>query len=164
MDTLDLLAPGQRAVDGPPDCPYAPLIGSWDIKSTWYSAEGITREAEGEWHFDWILGGWGVQDVLFVRGSAPDHRGTTIRCFDESSDVWRVVWMAPRGGEFVSLVGRRVGERIVQDGEALDGSSRQRWTISDISANNFLWQGESSRDGGVTWMLDQEMWATRQRS
>lgn len=162
MDALELLTPQQRGAGSPPDCPYAPLIGSWDIRSRWYSQEGSTREAEGEWHFSWILGGWGIQDVLFERGATADQRGTSIRCYDGTTCAWRVVWMAPRGGEFVALVGRLVGERIIQEGDALDGSSRQRWTISNITADGFLWQGETSLDGGATWRLDQEMWATRQ--
>ena len=70
--------------------------------------------------------------------------------------------MAPYSREFVVLAGRLVGEQMVQEGHALDGSSRQRWTISNITANGFLWQGETSLDGGMTWRLEQEMWATRQ--
>lgn len=159
MEALDLLAPDELA-EARPRCPYEGLIGSWQVRARWF-ADGATREAAGEWHFSWILGGWGVQDVLFVNGAAADQRGTSIRCYDERSACWRVVWMAPRGGEFVALEARAVGDAIVQDGDALDGSSRQRWTISDITPESFIWRGETSRDGGATWQLDQEMSATR---
>lgn len=159
-ESLELLGCGELAEQRPP-CPYEPLIGSWDIRSRWFAEDGsTTREAQGEWHFSWILGGWGVQDVLFVTGAPPDQRGTTIRCYDESADCWRAVWMAPRGGEFVSLDARVTADELVQEGEALDGSSRQRWSFSAITATSFVWRGEASTDGGASWRLDQEMHGT----
>ncbi len=160
MSVLDLLAPSERSEQAP-DCPYAPLIGSWEIKSRWFSPDGSAREAGGESHFTWVMGGWGVQDILFETGAPPDQRGTSIRCYDAPSGGWRVVWMTPRGGEFVSLLARTADDRILQEGEALDGSARRRWTFSNITADTFFWQGEHSLDGGTTWTLDQEMRAIR---
>jgi hypothetical protein len=140
---------------------YAPLIGSWDVLHRTFGEGGSVVEREGEWHFTWILGGRGVQDVLFAKSAVPGAYNTALRCYDESLGAWRITAMQPIGSEFVSLVARRDGERIVQEGEAQDGSSRERWTFSDLRPASFLWRGESSRDGTQGWTLHQEMRGSR---
>jgi hypothetical protein len=139
---------------------YGRLIGSWAIECDWYTRDGGTHSARGSWHFAWILGGMGVQDVLFADGSPPSRRGTTIRCFDPDSGVWHVCWMQPAAGEFVSLIGRADGEDIVQEAIARDGEQRQRWSFRDITPGSFAWLGEAS-DDGETWFLEQRMVGTR---
>ena len=61
------------------------------------------------------------------------------------------------GQFFVQLLGRQVGDRIVQEGVGSDHRRRVRWTFTDITSNSFLWLGEVSLDNGVTWFLEQEM-------
>lgn len=140
---------------------YGRLIGAWNVVSTVFHPDGAQSSANREWHFAWALGGRAVQDVLFARGAPADRRGTTIRCYDPAIDAWRVVWMAPAAGEYVQLIGRADGDRIVQEGEWLDGRQLERWTFSDITPASFLWRGEMSADGGRTYRLEQEMRAVR---
>ncbi len=140
---------------------YGQFVGSWDIDATWYEPGGEAHKGRGEWHFGWILGGRGVQDVLFSVGAPVDHYGTTLRCYDSALGVWHVTWMQPYGGEFVHLVGRQVGDRIVQEGNGSDPRRRERWSFTEIEPDSFLWVGEVSFDGGATWTLEQEMRARR---
>jgi hypothetical protein len=156
-----LAAPGPNSGDTDTAMMYRPLIGSWDIAARWFTPGGGVKEARGEWHFTWILGGRGVQDVLFQAGSTPDQFGTTLRCYDPTMDIWHVTWMQPSGSEFVNLTGRKVGGRIVQEGNGQDTSRQERWSFTDINENTFTWLGEVSHDGGVTWVLEQEMFGTR---
>ena len=153
------------------DGPYAPhaeklmlygqFVGSWDIEATWFTPDGETRRVTGEWHFAWILGGRGVQDVLFASTHEPHQYGTTLRCYDPEQDVWHLTWMQPYGGEFDHLVGRRVGDRIVQEVVPAQGDERRRWSFTEITPASFVWLGEVSGDGGATWFLEQEMRGTR---
>ncbi len=152
-----LFSEAPSAGDDPVQFLYSPLVGSWSIESTWYEKDGECRKKEGEWHFQWILGGRGIQDILFIKNAAPDQYGTTLRCYDPKSKVWYVSWMQPYSGEFVHLTGKKVGDSIVQEGQGSDPSRRERWTFRDIAADSFLWLGEVSFDAGKTWSLEQEM-------
>jgi len=140
---------------------YGQFVGSWDIDATWYQPGGQRRTGRGEWHFNWILGGHGIQDVLFASGAPPHQFGTTLRCYDSHMDAWHISWMQPAGDEFVHLLGRKSGDRIVQEGVGSDPLRRERWSFAEITTNSFLWLGEVSFDNGVTWILEQEMRAVR---
>jgi hypothetical protein len=140
---------------------YGQFVGSWSVHSTTFHADGSRTERQGEWHFAWILGGRGIQDVLFAREAPAQQYGTTLRCYDATNAVWRVTWMMPGGGEYANLIGRQIGDRIVQEGVGPDPRRVERWTFSDITPTTFLWRGEVSFDQGTTWTLEQEMRASR---
>jgi hypothetical protein len=142
---------------------YGQFIGAWDMSSEWYERDGQTRSARGEWHFAWILGGRGVQDVIFASGAPADQAGTTLRCYDPAADLWHVTYMQPSAGEFVTLVGRASGDRIVNEGSGTDPDRRERWSFMDIQPDSFTWTGEASTDGGQTWFLEQKMKGVRKK-
>lgn len=71
---LSLLAADAKAGEDWPDL-YGPLIGSWAVESSFIAADGTTRQVDGEWHFERVLGGMGVQDVLFAVGSPREQYG-----------------------------------------------------------------------------------------
>lgn len=141
---------------------YGQFVGSWDVEATWYDREGGERHAKGEWHFAWVLGGLGIQDILFAVGAEPHDYGTSLRCYDAAADVWHVVWMQPHGSEFVYLTGRHAGDRIVQEVVSSDPARRERWVFTDVTPNTFRWLDEVSLDDGATWFLQHEMRCTRQ--
>jgi hypothetical protein len=159
---LSLLAADAKAGEDWPDL-YGPLIGSWAVESSFIAADGTTRQVDGEWHFERVLGGMGVQDVLFAVGSPREQYGTSLRVVDPRSGLWHVVWMQPRSGEFVALIGRAEGDRIVHQGHPLDDPKGplHRWSFTDISETSFSWIGEASPDGGLSWSLEQTMLGTR---
>ena len=115
---------------------YGQFVGSWSVVNRELGLDGQWREEAGEWHFGWVLGGRGVQDVLFP-AHAPGERGTTLRAYDERDDVWHIAWMAPFWGEFGRQVGRADGDRIVQEGDG------HEWVFSDITVSSFRWTSET---------------------
>lgn len=72
--------------------------------------------------------------------------------------------MGPVGHEFVHLVARAVGDRIVLEGAGADPTRRASWSFSEITEDSFLRRGEVSLDEGETWTLEQEIRAQRQQA
>jgi len=145
------------------------LIGDWEADVYDYGPEGAKHVSKGEWHFRWVLEGRAVQDVWIVpkrserkqtTSKEGNRYGTTIRIYDSKLDVWRVFWFNPVTQDRAELVGRKVGDTIVQQCVCEDGSFT-RWTFQDIKANSFTWRGEFSTDGGRRWQLDAEFLARR---
>lgn len=133
---------------------------------------GAPFGGQGEVHFGWVLKGRATQDVwILPRRSGrrptdpetPDNVcGTTIRVYDPKADVWHITWINPVIGAEKRLVGRKVGDAIVQEGTLEDGT-RISWTFSDIKPGSVRWSGEASADGGKTWRLQDEIFLRRVR-
>jgi hypothetical protein len=138
------------------------FVGSWGLDCVFYGEDGKVTRFSGQWIFGWVLDGHVLQDVLIEsRGQERRSMGSTIRFYDAKSEQWRVVWIPPSSGNVIALKGGAVGDRIVLEGLDVDGA-KLRWSFNDIHADSFLWQGETSADGGRTWRVEQEMRLKRQ--
>jgi len=151
---------------------YGRFVGSWDLDVTHFPDNAPMRRRKGEWHFGWVLEGRAIQDVWIVppRGERAQSEavangspnGTTLRIYDTRLDAWRIHWFEPVGQVFLQMIGRAEGRDIVQLGTTEDGRWL-RWSFRDITADSFLWRGESSADEGATWRLVTEFSAGRAR-
>lgn len=148
---LDLLA-----ADGPHPAHADALMLFGRFVGTW-AIEDPINDRRGEWRFGWVLEGRAIQDVLVSPGV---EHGTTIRVLDPERGVWHVAWATPYGRAIRRLTARPDGDRIVLEGTEPDGTLL-RWSFGDIAHDRFVWRGELSRDGGATWVLDEEMHARR---
>jgi hypothetical protein len=154
---------------------FGQFVGTWDIDGRVFESDGGESRFEGEWHFDWVLEGRSIQDVLVVwePGKRGDRArgvdiGSTFRTFDPKRDVWWVSWHGPSEGSFAALLAGQVGDRIVLEGQwsvlsADDPDRRFEWSFNEICPDSFLWQGRRSLDAGATWQLMEEMRASRHR-
>jgi hypothetical protein len=89
-----------------------------------------------------------------------NHYGSSIRVYDGTTGAWKVIWVNPVTGAENHLVGRRVGNEVVQEGRCADGSLI-RWSFIDIAPDSFTWRGERSTDDGATWILEREFFGRR---
>lgn len=165
-----LLAPAPHASVRANDL-YSALLGAWDAEIVDHLPDGTERRQSAEIHFARVLEGRAVQDVWIVpaRSERPDpgppppagnRYGTTLRVFDPELDAWRVTWWNPATGVERRLIGRRCGAQIVQTGIDPDGRWL-RWTFVEVRTDAFHWTGESSADGGRSWLCETEFFARR---
>lgn len=167
LDALDARGPATDRADNM-DL-YGWLVGSWELDVIGYPENAPQRCRPGEWHFGWVLEGRAIQDVWIVPsrqarrpGEAVDNGfyGTTLRVYDPRIDAWHIQWTDPVSQTYFSMIGRKQGEAIVQEGDGT-GGNRIRWSFSEITPNSFRWRGEISADDGATWRRNVEFIARR---
>jgi len=162
--TETLFAEGPHASLGAHAETYGRLVGSWTGR---YRDNIGLEETNGamEVHFGWALAGLAIQDTWIAPPRAERQRdipptarntyGTTLRLFDPAIEAWRIFWFNPaRGLTRSELVGRRVGDDIIQQGMA--GDTPTQWNFTAITAQSFRWRALLLEPDGVTWRLTTE--------
>jgi len=143
---------------------FGQFVGAWELEWLGPDPDGQARRVKGELTFGWVLDGRAIQDVWKVPADPADahglrgFHGTTLRFFDPAIDAWRSTWLDPLNGRVRRFIGRPGEGGIVL--ESLDDPC-ERWRFCDITSERFRWLGESSRDGGRTWVAQEEMHACR---
>ncbi len=132
------------------------FVGTWDTDYTFYAADGTITKRTSEVLFGWIIDGRALQDIwISYPKDGERDLGTTIRYYDGTTAMWRVVWIYPTGSVITTLTGGPVGDRIVLRGQGSDGGLL-RWSFNDIQPDSFVWRGEVSYNNGETWRLTGE--------
>jgi hypothetical protein len=147
---------------------FGRLVGSWDVVGTNLTPDGEPLAANrGEWHFAWALRGRAIIDILIspplaehVEGEPFFEYGPTIRVYDPSMQAWRVTFNPTGSIGTIKLIARPDGNGILMEGRLPDDTPT-RWTFSEISEDSFVWQERDSHDDGETWVLSEEIRATR---
>jgi hypothetical protein len=116
-------------------------------------AEGPAADREGKMDlYGWLVGSWEL-DVTRYLEDGSQRRIAAV-------DAWHIQWTEPVSQSYSTMIGRKQGNNIVQDGKDAAGNPI-RWSFTEITPNSFRWLGETSRDGGTTWRLDVEFLARR---
>jgi hypothetical protein len=166
---LSLISAGRAPEIAESDDIYGWLAGSWELEVRHYRVDVSALGLKGEAHFFRALEGRAVQDVWIMPARNARHAnlttqnnmyGTTLRIWNASIAAWRVTYINSVTGQRDELVGRRVGNNIVQIGTHRDGTPI-RWNFTEITPNSFHWTGEALEADGATWRLEGEFYARR---
>lgn len=166
---LSLVAAGCAPEISESDDIYGWLAGSWELEVRHYRVDVSTLGLKAEAHFFRALEGRAVQDVWIMPACGARHAnlaaennmyGTTLRIWDAAIAAWRVTYINPVTGQRDELIGRRIGNDIVQVGTHRDGTPI-RWNFTEITPDSFHWTGEALDPDGVTWRLEGEFYARR---
>jgi hypothetical protein len=137
---------------------FGRFVGTWDAEYSFIGQDGSVRRKRGEVLFGWVLDGHALEDIfLSYPDSAGDERKMVagLRWVDPKSGRWTLAFVAPTFDVVLRMEGGAEGDRIVLRGKDSTGVLL-RWSFNDIQPNSFVWRGESSRDGGKTWRLEEE--------
>lgn len=127
-------------------------LGEWDL--TW-PGEKAGEIAHGTNSIKRIMDGCVVQENFSGADSMP-LRGTSVSVFDARAGKWKQTWVDNQGG-YLDFDGEfKDGQMILQrEGVRPDGTKvLQRMVWKNISAAEFDWSWEASRDGGKTWQVN----------
>ena len=93
---------------------------------------------------------------------ADEYRyGTSLRVFDVSAQIWKIVWVAPQTGTVYKLSGSFYDDGgVVLHGDPHDGEPT-RWVFSEVTPGAFLWEGFVKDGPDSGWRLIQRMAAHR---
>lgn len=146
---------------------FGQFVGDWRCTVVTVNPDGSKQPPNKcEWHWGWILGGRGIQDVWIVpsadAGANPIEFGTTVRIYDSRQDVWHCVFLGAIKNNVVVLTARQVGTEIVLE-TANDQGRVGQWIFSEITEKSFQWRSQVSFDNGKTWHIGQEMSVWRER-
>ena len=149
---------------------FGRLIGSWDVEGRNIAPDGTVRSTNrGEWHFAWALRGRAIIDVLIsprlsehIEGEPFFEYGPTIRVYDPHLQAWRVTFNPTGSIGTIKLIARPDGDGILMEGRLPPDDERPtRWSFSGITEDSFVWQERDLADDGKTWVLSEEIHATR---
>jgi hypothetical protein len=161
MTMMQKLAAAGRSPEIPAEADaYGWLEGSWDLDIVYYGVDVRDQQLRGEAHFGWVLEGRAMQDVwimkhpdVMARTARPFASGSGSRCV--AGDVDELI-----SGRRDELIGRRIGNDIIQIGTHGDGT-HIRWSVLDVTPSSFRWVGDALQPDGETWKVEAEFHARR---
>ena len=148
-----------------PDAPeelsqFAFLIGKWRCDEKLKRPDGTYESFQATWICRYILDGYAIADEY--RTTRPDtgelvRLGATYRSYNAEKKTWVMKWQDALTATWLDLGpeelgGVQVDQESITFKHRLPEDGLLRCTFSNISKDHFTWRGETSTDGGETWV------------
>lgn len=136
----------------------AEFFNFWEGKWNASWAEG-DKMGKGTNELTWIMGGKVLQeDFNILEGQSKGFIGGSLSVFQPRTNTWRQAWADNQGGYF-DFIGDFMGDKRIF--KTRGTPFVQRMVFYDIKKDSFMWDWESSQDGGETWTLNWRITYTR---
>lgn len=143
-----------QALPEAPEAYYDFWLGSWN--ASWDEGDG--KVGRGTNRITYILDSTVIhEDFRILEGQSKGFKGTSISTYQKQLKTWKQAWADNQTG-FLYFLGKIDGnKRIFQTPsvERPDGTQlTQRMVFYDIQEDSFMWDWETSKDGGESWTLN----------
>ncbi|WP_339696609.1 hypothetical protein [uncultured Roseivirga sp.] len=128
-------------------------IGKWNL--TWLGANG--KIERGQNTISEILDGKVIQENFeATEGAQKGYKGISISVYNANSKTWHQTWMDNQRGNinFTGFFDENIKGFITRPQEVNGKQQVSRMVFKDITKDSFVWDWESSEDGGKTWKLN----------
>ena len=136
-----------------PETTYDFWIGTWNL--TWTGANG--QEEKGRNTITKILDGKVIQENFeALEGAQKGYKGKSMSVYNPASKTWYQTWVDNQGAN-INFTGEVDGERKIFKTATQNRNGQQiisRMVFYNITQNSFMWDWESTADGGKTWKLN----------
>ncbi|MEM9833687.1 MAG: hypothetical protein AAF944_23860 [Bacteroidota bacterium] len=139
-------------------------VGEWEL--TWTDAQGDSQK--GYNRIVKILDNQVIQEnfeVIPTSENATAFKGMSLSVYNPRSKQWHQAWTDSQGG-YYDFTGQFEGEKRMFVTTITNQKGKEvelRMVFRDISAESFVWDWESSTDGGKTWNLNWQIHYQRKR-
>ena len=125
-------------------------IGKWKCSGESFDANGKSTRTEATNSIERTFDGHVIRENFKMRGL----NGTSVSVFDPAAKLWRQTWVDDQGS-YIALAGTCVeGKMTLQTLPRPDRpKAASRMVFSNVAADSFDWDWQSSRDAGATWTL-----------
>lgn len=160
-DFIDALTSSGKSPNLPEEYDYfGKLVGRWKLD---YFDRNLSSSVEGEWIFERVLEGMGIQDVIILpsrdaRTETPHpltEYGTSLRIYNPNTHAWDVAY--GYAGKIFRLEARREGDMIILTNLE---NEQHKWVFVSIEDDRFHWQNVTVQDDGE-WHVNADIYAER---
>jgi len=139
-------------------------VGEWDL--TWEDAQGQTHR--GYNRVLKILDETVIQENFTTfpsTGNTLNLKGMSLSVYNPQTQRWHQAWADNQGG-YYNFVGQFEGDKRMFVTKTTNQRGKeiiQRMVFRNISEESFVWDWESSTDGGETWQLNWQIHYQRKK-